>query len=141
MIVESFKIVASLWPLVKEAFLWRDGAEVGKPITEQNLIRRKIAVFALVGSILLNYFAVSRFIDQYRETEIKKEKIASLEKENAQLYRKIDDLRAKNASCVDQAQLAEILRRDREMIETYCMPPKRSTPHRKKSRATDDLID
>jgi hypothetical protein len=141
MIVESFKIVASLWPLVKEAFLWRDGAEIGKPITEQNLIRRKIAVFALVGSVLLNYLAVSRFIDQYKETEAKQEKIASLTEDNLHLRKKLDDLRAKNSMCVSQEQLSEILRHDREMIENYCLPPKRKKTQRKKTQPTDTLTD
>ncbi len=80
MILEAFKIVTSVFPLLKEAFLWRDGAEEGKPITRQNLIRRKIAVFALLSSLLFNYFITGKAIDLYRKATAAQETIV-LQKE------------------------------------------------------------
>lgn len=67
MLLEAYKIVSSIWPFVKEVFLWRDGAEAGKPITRQNLIRRKIAVFALMISIAFNYIITGKVVELYKQ--------------------------------------------------------------------------
>ena len=67
MIVEAFKIVSSVFPFIKEAFLWRDGAEVGKPITQQNLQRRKLAVWITIGSFVTNYFLVMRVVEDHSQ--------------------------------------------------------------------------
>ena len=69
MLVEAFKIVSSIYPFIKEAFLWRDGAEAGKPVTQENLVRRKVAVFVLIGSLITNYFVVSKLYDYYEKNK------------------------------------------------------------------------
>lgn len=130
MIIEGFKIAASLWPLAKEVFLWRDGAQVGKPITEQNLIRRKIAVFALIASIVVNYIAISQFISEFKEAQKEKAHSQELEKEKMELKSQIAELQRRSDQCVDQAKLTELLQQDHAMIEHHCGPiPK---PKRKK---------
>lgn len=58
MIIESVGLLKSLFPFIKELFLWRDGAEIGKPITKKNLVRRKIATYVLIASLMLNYFTI-----------------------------------------------------------------------------------
>ena len=69
MIVEALKIVSSIYPFIKEAFLWRDGAEAGKPVTSENLTRRKVAVFVLIGSLITNYFVVSKLYDYFEKNK------------------------------------------------------------------------
>lgn len=85
MILEAYKIVTSLLPLIKEAFLWRDGAEEGKPITRQNLIRRKIAVFALIGSLVFNYFITGKVVEYYKLNKADQDRITQLQTEVTRL--------------------------------------------------------
>lgn len=85
MILEAYKIVTSLLPLIKEAFLWRDGAEEGKPITRQNLIRRKIAVFALIGSLVFNYFITGKVVEYYKQNKADQDRITQAQMEISRL--------------------------------------------------------
>ena len=134
MIIEAIKIAGSLWPLAKEVFLWHDGAQVGKPITDQNLIRRKIAVFALIASILVNYFLVSQFIIQYNENEKQKNKLDQLIKDDAALQKQNDELKNKTTQCVDPTQLNELLAQDHAFVEHYCKPPDQPGHHVKRKK-------
>ena len=54
MILETYGVIKSLFPFIKEMFLWRDGAEVGKPITRKDLLRRKIATYLMAVSLFFN---------------------------------------------------------------------------------------
>ena len=81
MLLDAFKIFGSLLPLIKEAFLWRDGAEEGKPITKQNLIRRKIAVFVMLGSLIFNYVIAGKVVELYDKSEAKEQLITELRQE------------------------------------------------------------
>ena len=100
MIVETFKLVTSIWPFIKEAFLWRDGAQVGKPITNQNLIRRKIAAFALLASLALNYLLGNHFYKDYvRLAELEKE-VATIKAERDDFDKENDVLKLKLSTCI-----------------------------------------
>ena len=81
MILEAFKVVSSVFPFIKELFLWRDGAEEGKPVTKQNLIRRKVAVFVLLGSIVINYVSTGKLVEYYKQNTAYKERVSALEAE------------------------------------------------------------
>ena len=87
MVLDFLKVLKSAFPFIKEVFLWRDGAEEGKPVTRENLIRRKIAVFALMGSLILNYVLVSKFVDIYKENKEVSEKYSELYLEFVKLER------------------------------------------------------
>ena len=87
MVLDFLKVLKSAFPFIKEVFLWRDGAEEGKPVTRENLIRRKIAVFALMGSLILNYVLVSKFVDIYKENKEVSKKYSELYLEFVRLER------------------------------------------------------
>jgi len=108
MLLETWKIVSSIWPFVKEVFLWRDGAEAGKPVTRQNLIRRKIAVFVLIASIGLNYFIGGKAVDLYRKHQTDEKQIRSLTDE-------VDRLKQQPQDCVHQKDLDLIMKRQIEL--------------------------
>lgn len=111
MILEAFKIVSSVFPFLKEAFLWRDGAEEGKPITRQNLIRRKIAVFALLGSLLFNYFITGKVVEYYKQIKASEELVAS-QKEEIKTLKQENDLLKRQADsqvCMTAAQVYKML--------------------------------
>lgn len=93
MLLDAFKIFGSLLPLIKEAFLWRDGAEEGKPITKQNLIRRKIAVFVMLGSLIFNYVIAGKVVDLYDKSEAKEQLITELKQEKELLKQDVNALR------------------------------------------------
>lgn len=93
MLLDAFKIFGSLLPLIKEAFLWRDGAEEGKPITKQNLIRRKIAVFVMLGSLIFNYVIAGKVVELYDKAESKEQLIAELRQEKELLKQDVSLLR------------------------------------------------
>jgi hypothetical protein len=102
MILDLIKIARSLYPFIKEMYLWRDGAEEGKPITRENLVRRKIAVFALIGSLIYNYLVTNMVINQFGDKEELKQKIVQLEKENAKI---LDEKKI----CLDAKQISDLL--------------------------------
>jgi hypothetical protein len=58
MILETYGLIKSIFPFIKEIFLWRDGAVAGKPITKKDLTRRKIATYVMACSLFLNYVLV-----------------------------------------------------------------------------------
>ena len=93
MLLEAFKIFGSLLPLIKEAFLWRDGAEEGKPITKQNLIRRKIAVFVTLGSLIFNYIIAGKVVELYDKVDAKEQLITELKQEKELLKRDVEELK------------------------------------------------
>lgn len=118
MILEAVKIASSIWPLLKEVFLWRDGAEVGKPITNQNLIRRKIAVFALLGSIIFNYFVTGKAVELYKQNTAYKAQIEQLQQ----------DLKTKQdnpPACIKQEDLRATIRAELEACTKTQDAPKR----------------
>lgn len=78
MIIEAYSIFRSIFPFIKEVFLWRDGATVGKPVTTLNLWRRKLATYVMTISLALNYYA---FVKLYKMTEV----VIGLKKEVAVL--------------------------------------------------------
>ena len=108
MIVEAIKLITSALPFIKEAFLWRDGAELGKPITKKNLIRRKIAVFLLLGSLILNYLFVDHLYKNYVKSVETEKTIAQLKKEREDLLKANDQLRLYSASCITLPQAMAI---------------------------------
>jgi hypothetical protein len=69
MIIEAVKIVTSVFPFIKEAFLWREGPQANTPPTPAQLLRRKVAVFALIGSIFVNYLAITHMFAQHSVEE------------------------------------------------------------------------
>lgn len=106
MIVEAFKLISSVFPFIKEAFLWRDGAEVGKPVTAHNLRLRKVAVFVLFASLLTNYLSISSV---FRKT-------GELDKLRVELKKEQDrpvELVAPN-NCVPPNQVFELARQEIE---------------------------
>lgn len=62
MILETFGLIKSIFPFIKEIFLWRDGAEIGKPITKKDLRRRQIASYVMAASLFFNYVLVYKTI-------------------------------------------------------------------------------
>ena len=77
MLLETIGVVRSVFPFVKELFLWRDGAKVGEPITNKNLLRRKIATFVLILSLIFNYLLFTKVFALGREVvELKKEVVS-----------------------------------------------------------------
>jgi hypothetical protein len=52
---------------------------MGKPITNQNLIRRKFAVFLLIGSIIYNYIATGKIAELYKQNTDYKTQVAKLQ--------------------------------------------------------------
>jgi hypothetical protein len=103
MIVETFKLIMGIFPFVREAFLWRDGAEVGKPITEQNLLRRKIAVFVSIASIAINFIAITKAWEYRSENKKVSAEIQELKKQNEKLVTAVSGC-AKPADMVAFAQ-------------------------------------
>lgn len=112
MIADAFRIVSSLWPLAKEAFLWRDGAAAGVPITEQNLIRRKIAVFALIGSVVLNYFSLANYIEAYKENIVTKAELIEHKEEVKRLKEEIQRLKQDADDCLTPDRIRQLLMGD-----------------------------
>lgn len=106
MIVEAFKLVTSILPFVKEAFLWRDGAQIGKPITKKNLIRRKIAVFVLLASLVVNYLLIDHFYKDYIKIKELEKHVTELEIENKTLDDENKDLLKKQRLCLTIDELA-----------------------------------
>lgn len=123
MIIETFKVVSSFFPFLKEIFLWRDGAEEGKPVTKQNLIRRKIAVFVLLGSIVVNYIACGKLIEFYKLNVTYKEQVTELQ--NA-----IKDKPPVDAKCVKPEELNKALHDELELQFDKHLPKRhKSNPH------------
>jgi len=110
MILDAFKVAWSLFPFLKEVFLWRDGAEEGKPVTKQNLTRRKIAVFALMGSIIYNYLSTDRILVLYARI---KDEHTKLELANKQ----IDELKHHDKQCLTSEQVLKFVK---EEVNAQC---------------------
>lgn len=102
MVIEAIKVVSSFFPFLKEIFLWRDGAEEGKPVTKQNLIRRKIAVFVLLGSIVVNYVAADKLVIYYNQNVAYKKQIDELTKA-------LNDKKTTEPACVKSEELHKVL--------------------------------
>lgn len=117
MILEAFKLVTSVFPFIKEMFLWRDGAEEGKPVTKQNLIRRKVAVFVLLGSIVINYVSTGKLVEYYKQNVAYKEQISVLESE-------LKDKTAP-ATCIKPEELSNLLHKELEQEFNTHLPKKK----------------
>lgn len=117
MILEAFKLVTSVFPFIKEMFLWRDGAEEGKPVTKQNLIRRKVAVFVLLGSIVINYVSTGKLVEYYKQNVAYKEQISVLESE-------LKDKTAP-ATCIKPEELSSLLHKELEQEFNTHLPKKK----------------
>ena len=103
MIIETFKLIMGIFPFVREAFLWRDGAEVGKPITEQNLLRRKIAVFVTIASIAVNFIAITKAWEYRSENKKVTAEMQEIKKQNEKLVTAVSNC-AKPADMITFAQ-------------------------------------
>jgi hypothetical protein len=137
MSLDFLKIGMSLLPFIKEAFLWRDGAEQGRPITQQNLIRRQIAVFVLIGSIVFNYFLTAKTIEEYKI-------VGNLKREIIELKKQSESSKSKVCPSADELKtliLDEISKRheDKKLSEQHdsLSKPKRKNNHVHKSQNTD----
>ena len=95
MIIEAVKIVMSVFPFIKEAFLWREGPEAYVPPTKAQLMRRKVAVFVLIGSFFVNYLALTRLYEFHTSDE-------KLQREKKELEAKLADTQAKLDKAVAQ---------------------------------------
>lgn len=100
MILEIIGSVRSLFPFIKEAFLWRDGAEEGKPITKMNLWKRKVATYLMTISLALNYYAGHKLYKMAQE-------VVHLRKEVATLHEKISNLNTELKDFKDQKSIEE----------------------------------
>lgn len=90
MIIEAVKIVMSVFPFIKEAFLWRDGAQAYIPPTPKQLLRRKAAVFVLIGSFFVNYLLLSRFYETRNNEEKLQQEMKDLQAKLADTQAKLD---------------------------------------------------
>lgn len=114
MVLDFLKVLKSAFPFIKEVFLWRDGAEEGKPVTRENLIRRKIAVFALMGSLILNYVLVSKFVDIYKENK-------EVSKKYSELYLEFVKLERQGKTCLKPIDALHMVR-DEIALEMAKLP-------------------
>lgn len=79
MILESYGLIKSIFPFIKEIFLWRDGIELGKPVTKHDLRRRQIATYVMAGSLFFNWILGYKIIQlggvvvQIRKREVARE--------------------------------------------------------------------
>lgn len=78
MILEAFGVFRSLFPFIKEAFLWRDGMTVGKPVTNTNLWKRQVATYLMSISLAMNYYMGHKLYKMAEEVVRLKKEIATL---------------------------------------------------------------
>lgn len=98
MILETFGLIKSAFPFIKEIFLWRDGAEVGKPITKKDLRRRQIASYVMAGSLFFNYILVYKTV-HLAATIVESKKWIESANEELALYR--------NGACKQETPVAK----------------------------------
>jgi len=115
MIIEAFKIVSSVFPFIKEAFLWRDGADADKPVTPADLRKRKFAVFVLFASLVLNYLTVTKLFEG-RDEHLKE--VQQHAEDQARYERLQEDQKTmvQATSCVAPDKVFELVNKQ---IDTY----------------------
>jgi len=121
MIVEAAKIILSIYPFIKEAFLWRDGAAAGKPITNEHLARRKLATFVLLFSLIANFLLFKDLTESRKKEEALTKKVSQLQAAPVVTLPN---------NCISPAQLFDLV--DAEIAQDIAEGKlKRVTPHQK----------
>ena len=113
MILETYGLIKSVFPFIKEIFLWRDGAEEGKPITKKDLTRRKIATYVMAASLFFNYFLAAKTIHLGAE-------VVDLRKHEVTLTKQLEDVK-KNKDA-DKTDAKSDTTKDLEIITKHIKP-------------------
>lgn len=100
MIIEAVKIVMSVFPFIKEAFLWRDGPQAYVPPTPAQLLRRKVAVFVLIGSFFVNYLALTRLYEMHTSEEKLQHDLKEAQAKQADTQARLDKAQATQSTLV-----------------------------------------